>query len=360
MNEWSSEHLTFITKQYLLRGRRILEVQRSFKNHFRLNKSPSKKIIYRCIRNFNNSGSIEKKKPGAFLVKRTPEKITAVQQRVNENPQISIRQLAQQTDTKKSTLHNILKKDLHLYPYKVQNVQEISDLDKTKRLEFSHWFLRQASNEHTFLDKLITSDEAHFHLKEKYNKQNTRIWCTENPWMVNEQPLHSQRVTVWCGMTSSEIIGPYFFEDQNANTVTVKADNYGHMLLNFLIPRVHELYRDYWFQQDGAPCHTARTSMTILKNNFPLKLISRHGDVNWPARSPDLSPLDFFLWGYLKSKVYKNNPTTLQDLKRNITAEINMISADTLWKVMHNSMIERVHECSRQAGDHIKGIVFKK
>ena len=69
------------------------------------------------------------------------------------------------------------------------------------------------------------------------------------------------------------------------------------------------------FQQDGATVHTANESMTIVRNMFPGHLISRFGDVPWPPRSPDLSTCDFFLWGYLKSRVYTHNPRTLNDLK---------------------------------------------
>ena len=69
--------------------------------------------------------------------------------------------------------------------------------------------------------------------------------------------------------------------------------------------------QNLWFQQDGATPHTARETMAILRAAFPGRLISRFGDVPWPPRSPDLTPPDFFLWGYLKGKVYINMPNTL-------------------------------------------------
>ena len=50
---------------------------------------------------------------------------------------------------------------------------------------------------------------------------------------------------------------------------------------------------DHYFQQDGASCHTSRTSMDWLKSNFPDRLISRKSDVPWPANSPDLDPIDY-------------------------------------------------------------------
>src|SRR5688500_6796994 len=66
------------------------------------------------------------------------------------------------------------------------------------------------------------------------------------------------------------------------------------------------------------------------------RVISRKGDIRWSSRSCDLSPLDYFLWGFLKSKVYAKNPQTLNDLQQAIAACINEITCDTLAKVVKN------------------------
>ena len=60
------------------------------------------------------------------------------------------------------------------------------------------------------------------------------------------------------------------------------------------LPPNHNL----WFQQDGSTAHTAVISMAALSLLFPQRMISRFGDV--PTRSPDLTALYFFPWGYLK------------------------------------------------------------
>jgi len=73
-----------------------------------------------------------------------------------------------------------------------------------------------------------------------------------------------------------------------------------------------------WFQQDGATAHMAVISIAALCCLFPQRVISRFGDVPWPPRLPDLTAPDFFLWGYLKSKVYNNRPTDLHALKENV------------------------------------------
>jgi len=76
--------------------------------------------------------------------------------------------------------------------------------------------------------------------------------------------------------------------------------------------------------------HIARTVMRVFNGMFPARVISRKGKTEWPARSPDLIAHDFFLWGYLKSKVYEKKPRTMVDLKQNIRDEVAAISPTTL------------------------------
>ncbi|KAJ4452286.1 hypothetical protein ANN_03805 [Periplaneta americana] len=88
-----------------------------------------------------------------------------------------------------------------------------------------------------------------------------------------------------------------------------------------------------WFQQDSATAHTAANSMHELRSVIGDRIISRGF---WPPRSPDLSSCDFYLWGTLKDKVYASNPHTLQELKDNITREIQAISQHELLRVNQN------------------------
>ncbi|GFV09294.1 transposable element Tc3 transposase [Trichonephila clavipes] len=93
---------------------------------------------------------------------------------------------------------------------------------------------------------------------------------------------------------------------------------------------------ELWFQQDGATCHTARATIDLLKDTFGDRLISRFGPVNWPPRSCDLTPLDYFLWGYVKSLVYADKPQTLDHLEDNIRRVIADIRPQMLEKVIEN------------------------
>ena len=86
--------------------------------------------------------------------------------------------------------------------------------------------------------KIIFSDEAHFDLEGNINKQSCRTWGTENPHAYIEKPTHPNRGTVWCEFWSRVIIGPFFFENEQGEAVTVNGDLYRGMLNEFLFPKL--------------------------------------------------------------------------------------------------------------------------
>lgn len=114
---------------------------------------------------------------------------------------------------------------------------------------------------------------------------------------------------------------------------------------------------DVWFQQDAATCHTARETMQLLQTKFSGQVISRFGDHNWPPRSCDLTLLDFFLWGFLKSKVYANNPQTIAELKAAIRRHIDEIRPHICHHVIQN-FVKRADTCRRGLGGHLSDILF--
>ena len=96
---------------------------------------------------------------------------------------------------------------------------------------------------------------------------------------------------------------------------------YRKMITSLFVRRIEEMdLEGMQFPQDGFTCHTTRETIELLHQSCPGRVILRFGDQNWPPRSCDLSPLDFFLWGFLKSMVYANKPTTTQALKRKLDA----------------------------------------
>lgn len=104
-------------------------------------------------------------------------------------------------------------------------------------------------------------------------------------------------MTVWCGVGTFGIVGPVFPENNNGECITVTAEHYVTMLQNVLLTQLEALGaepNDLYFQQDGATAHTTRCTMDVVRNLFQ-KVISRFGDILWPAYSPDITVPDFFL-----------------------------------------------------------------
>ena len=119
------------------------------------------------------------------------------------------------------------------------------------------------------------------------------------------------------------IYGPFMF-DTNVN-----GDNRLEKLKQCFLPSlVERCRRNAVFQQDGAPAHYARQVRTFLDQQFPGRWLGRNGPLVWAARSPDLTPLDFFVWGFLKTKVYERKPKTLQQLKDFVCEEAEKISPE--------------------------------
>ncbi|GFU92297.1 uncharacterized protein TNCV_1338781 [Trichonephila clavipes] len=116
--------------------------------------------------------------------------------------------------------------------------------------------------------------------------------------------------------------------------------------------------QELWFQQDGATCHTARATIDLLKDTFGDRLISRFGPVNWPPRSCDLTPLDYFLWGYVKSLVYADKPQMLDHLEDNIRRVIADIGPQMLEKVIEN-WTSRFDYIRVSRGSPMPEIIFK-
>ena len=108
-----------------------------------------------------------------------------------------------------------------------------------------------------------------------------------------------------------------------------------------------------YFQQDGAPPHYGICIRRWLDQQFPRSWI---GPVEWPARSPDLNPLDFYLWGHLKAMVYKEKIQDMDHLKERIWSGITYITPDVLTRV-HHEWERRRRVCLQRNGIHVENVL---
>ena len=359
---WTGEHRGFAVRAYFENNQSVIATQRAFRRRFNIprnNAVPQANTIRSWVRQLEATGStLRRDTHGRRRSIRTPENVERVRAAVIQSPRRSARRHAVALGISSRSLRRILHMDLHFHLYKMMMAQELNQTDFANRQNLCENMLNQIAPEAAF----FSSDEAHFHLCGAVNKQNFRYWAESNPQIIQEIPLHSPKLTVWCAISQFGVIGPYFFEEDGV-TVTVNSERYVAMLQNYLQPRMEEIIENeglgvVWFQQDGATAHTARISLNILRHMFPGRLVSLRGDLGWPARSPDLSICDFFLWGHLKEKVFKSRPNTLPQLRERIIEEVNAIPRDMCERAVRNFK-ERLQQCVAANGRHLADIIFR-
>lgn len=237
-----------------------------------------------------------------------------------------------------------LVRELGYHAYRPQLKFELSDDDYDRRMEFCEQWIPKLEEEPGLLDHIMWSDESDFKMNGTVNRHNCVYYASSNPHVKYETPNTQLGVTVWCGVTSHGVVGPYFFEER------VNGTNYLHMLHSYVWPQV--MRRRLIFQHDGAPAHYALEVRNWLNAKFPQGWIGRRGAFEWPPRSPDLTVADFFLWGYLKEQVYKEAPRTVEDLKNRIQEACEAIPA-AVCRNSCRSVLERLHACKAEGGGHL-------
>lgn len=325
------------------RFQNTLEVQREWQKQFD-SEPPSDTTISRTYRKFLETGSVaDANRSGRPVEALTDQKLQEVKERVERSPQKSIRRSSAEAGMSYGSYHAALHK-LGLKCYHPQLVVELSDSDFDSRAQFSETYLARVQEDAHFADKISWSDEAQFRLDGKVNKHNCTYWAYTNPHLQIDVRNSKQGVQVWCGMTSGGLIGPYFFEGN------VRSEHYLAMLKEFLWPAV--MRRRLFFQQDGAPIHYAVDVRQWLDEKFPNRWIGRRGPIEWPARSPDLTPCDFFLWGFLKDRVYSAKCATLDQLKQRIREACAAVTPEMCKRVC-DSVSERCKVCIDRGGQQL-------
>jgi hypothetical protein len=228
-------------------------------------------------------------------------------------------------------------------------VQKLYETDKPRRKSFCEWFLAEVEDHPTLNDSCFWSDECHVWLDGYVNSQNSRCWAKKNPHVHVERSLHPQRLTVWAAVSRYHLIGPVFIDG------IVDGQIYRDLISNQFIPKLREAnvnLQESWFMQDSATPHTAQETLRLLRSHFGERLITKP---LWPPHSPDLTPCDFWLWGYLKERVYRApRPTDLVQLRERIISVFNDIQRNVeILQPVFDNIHTRAVACILAKGDHL-------
>jgi hypothetical protein len=259
---------------------------------------PNKSTISRLVNRFRDTGSVQDRNRSGRSSVLSDNSLDDTRQTLLPSPRKSLRKYSLRSGLSYGSVYKATKV-LKLHPYRVHVMHELKEPDKEKLLQYCRWFTHFTRGGTDILDKVFYIDEAWFYLNGSVNSQNSRIWNAANLHTFHERPLHSLKVAVRCAVPRRRITGPIFFSE------TITAERYQELIMNLIsLLKVYE--QVFWFQQDGA--HATNSTVQVFSEFFGGRIISRN---LWPPRSPDLSPPDFYLWGFLKENVYKNNPQTL-------------------------------------------------
>ena len=200
-------------------------------------------------------------------------------------------------------------------PFRPRLLHGLLEDDTDRRLQFCEIIRNQISDEQDLLDKIIWSDKTCFKFSGHVNRHNCVYWADENPHLTIRFQLNQSGVTEWGALSSEVVLGPVFFD------VTLDGNNYLNMLRDVVVPqlRTKAHFAELYLQQDEETPHYALLVRNYLGNLFPLHWIGRRGSIDWPPRSTDLTPMNIFLWGVVKNKVYDGKPQTVDEMKEFIT-----------------------------------------
>ena len=339
---------TEIVKWYAI-YQNAAEVARQFHSCFDRT-PPATKTILNLVKKFDETGSLEDKpRSGRPRSISTDENKERVLEAFEENPTTTQRRASLELNLSRGSLQRMMK-ELGLKPYRPQLLHALNEDDPDRRCEFASIFLNKLEEDSSLLDRIVWADEAIFKLNGHVNRHNCVYYATENPHAIITQELNSPGITVWAGVWVGGIIGPFFFHEGNVN-----ASSYLEMLQKEVVPTIEEEMdlEEIVYMHDGAPAHYARVVRHYLDETFPDRWIGRRGWIDWPARSPDLTPADFFLWGVIKDRVYATKPRSLQELKDAVIDQMQSLPRKFCQSACQ-SVRERLQLCRDLNGEHIE------
>ncbi|CAD5214233.1 unnamed protein product [Bursaphelenchus okinawaensis] len=185
-------------------------------------------------------------------------------------------------------------------------------------------------------------------------KVKTKWWAKENPhWCVSE-PLHSPKTNVWAAIGWNGVVGPFFI-DENINGA-----RYLELLEQDVLPQLLQWPNSATlvYMHDGAHPHHSLVVREFLNTHLPGRWMGRDSrgappPFVWPANSPDLTPMDFFLWGYVKAKVYSVQVASLRELKQKIRDVVAEISVEMCRAALRNYP-KRLRRCLDVGGQSVE------
>lgn len=314
----------------------------------------TEKKFNRIVTNFKNHGQI--KKPRLMPKSVTKDEVTEVNVLgyFVANPSTSIRSAERDIGCSRNSVQRILKNN-KMHDFKLIPVQALNVQDPGNRIEFCEMMVVKMQEDQDFLKKIIWSDESKFSHDGIVNRHNVHVWATANPYKTRERNFQNKfSFNVMALLMDDRCF--YYIYDENLT---------GLMYLNILRNQVQEFLDNLplpqlmtcWFQLDGAPAHCGDDVSQELRNMFEDRWFRRLGPWPWPARSPDLTPLDFYLWGKIKGEVYETPVQTKEELRVRVINSFNNLDPQEIRKATIEGVRSRIYKCLEVNGSNFEHLI---
>ena len=258
-------------------------------------------------------------------IKITNEQKMWVSELVQANPYIKAKEIQEKYLEKFSktistgSISEILKNSRIYYGSPIK-IQSLKPFHVSERFNFA---IENINNNLQFFQRIIFTDECRF----SNSPDSLKIYRKKGV-IKNEYCITTEKFSISCmawGAIGLNFKPDLFFFDEKVN-----AENYVQMLKDtqfFEKAQDHYGGIKFYFQQDGATCHTKDEVIDFIIERSNLLC-------GWPANSPDLSPIEM-LWSIVKYRIskYENLPKTKEELK---------IAVQNEWKKIDMNIVNRL------------------
>lgn len=346
MDAFSNSELVDMMLIYGEARQNSLLARRLYAERYPARRLPTPRLFVRIVQRLRDTGYVQPNRGrGGGRQHQHDNMVNDILDAVHAEPTISTRRASQQLGVSRSSVWRILR-DQNYHPFHFQRVQGLTAPDYQFRIRFCNWLLQKHTENPNFPSYIIFSDEATFTREGVHNYHNCHYWSQVNPHVVVRGSFqHRFSINVWAGIVNGMLLGPYILPNRmtGANYLLFLQNTLPELLENVSL----NVRQQAWFQHDGAPPHYALNVREHLNQVFEDRWIGRGGPVAWPARSPDLNPLDFYFWGNFKSLVYDNQnaPENEEELRQRIENSAEIIRVQNSCQDCTRSLIQRAAMC---------------
>jgi len=299
---------------------------------------PNKEIIdiVKCsrrlvstVKKLKEDGETLKRKPGSgghnkVLNNAFMDNVAAS---IEAEPTKSMRKMAKTLDVDEKTIRTAVSL-LGAHSYVRRRRQLLTATSRASRVERGKKLLSwQKKKDPSTV--LVFSDKKNWTVDQARNARNDRYLAYNvcNVPSINETKHPSSAMMLGVVTSDGKRMPPYWFP----KGLKIGTKEYLDVMSNVVKPWLEASYPsgNYVWQQDSAPGHKAKVVQdwcrTSLSNFWPWKL--------WPPSSPDCSPLDYGIWGYIKSRACSTPHPNIDSLKASVEEEWATMSNDYVIKV---------------------------